>query len=93
MGGACGQGEGLHLTVDGRALLELVDPDSGAPVEQADGATGELVWTHLGREASPLLRYRPATSGGCGPRPARVDALRRASRSTAAATTCCACRQ
>jgi phenylacetate-CoA ligase len=63
MGGACGRGEGLHLTVDGRALLELVDPDSGAPVEQADGATGELVWTHLGREASPLLRYRSGDLG------------------------------
>ena len=58
MGGACGEGEGLHLTVGDHALLELVDPDSGAPVEQEDGASGELVWTHLRREASPLLRYR-----------------------------------
>jgi phenylacetate-CoA ligase len=58
MGGACGEGEGLHLTVTDHAVLELVDPDSGAPLELEDGATGELVWTHLGREASPLLRYR-----------------------------------
>jgi phenylacetate-CoA ligase len=58
MGGACGEGEGLHLTTEGRALLELVDPDSGTPVELEDGASGELVWTHLAREASPLLRYR-----------------------------------
>ena len=63
MGGACGQGEGVHLTTDGGALLELVDPDSGNPVEQADGASGELVWTHLGREASPLLRYRSGDLG------------------------------
>ena len=63
MAGACGEGDGLHLTTGGRALLELVDPDSGAPVEQSDGAAGELVWTHLGREASPLLRYRSGDLG------------------------------
>jgi phenylacetate-CoA ligase len=58
MGGACGEGEGLHLTVEDHAVLELVDPDSGDPLELEDGAAGELVWTHLRREASPLLRYR-----------------------------------
>ena len=58
MGGECGQGEGLHLTCLGHAVMELVDPGTGDPVELGDGATGELVWTHLQREASPLLRYR-----------------------------------
>ena len=58
MAAACGEGEGLHLTVGEHALMELVDPGSGEPVELEDGATGELVWTHLRREASPLLRYR-----------------------------------
>ncbi len=73
MGGACGEGEGLHLTVDGHAVLELVEPDSGTPVALDDGAGGELVWTHLRREASPLLRYRSGDMGrvwtapcGCG---------------------------
>ena len=78
MGGACGEGEGLHLTVDGHAELELMDPDSGAPVALEDGAGGEFVWTHLRREASPLLRYRsgdlgrvwtaPCTCGRTSPR-------------------------
>jgi phenylacetate-CoA ligase len=63
MGGACGEGEGLHLTVGEHAVLELVDPQSGAPVELEDGASGELVWTHLRREASPLLRYRSGDLG------------------------------
>jgi phenylacetate-CoA ligase len=63
MGGACEQGEGLHLTVGEHAVLELVDPDSGEPVELEDGARGEFVWTHLRREASPLLRYRSADLG------------------------------
>jgi phenylacetate-CoA ligase len=58
MGGACGRGEGLHLTVEDHAVLELVDPDTGEPLILEDGAAGELVWTHLRREASPLLRYR-----------------------------------
>ena len=63
MGGACGEGEGLHLTTDGHAVLEVVDPDSGDPVEDTDDAAGELVWTHLAREASPLLRYRSGDLG------------------------------
>jgi phenylacetate-CoA ligase len=63
MGGACEQGEGLHLTVGDHAVLELVDPDSGRPVPLEDGASGEFVWTHLRREASPLLRYRSADLG------------------------------
>lgn len=63
MAGACEQAEGLHLTVDDHAVLELVEPDSGSPVELEDGANGELVWTHLGREASPLLRYRSGDLG------------------------------
>ena len=70
MAGECGEGEGLHLTTGGYAVLEVVDPDSGAPVVETDShrhagadAEGELVWTHLRREASPLLRYRSADLG------------------------------
>ena len=63
MGGACGQSEGLHLTIGDQAVLELVEPDTGEPVPLEDGAEGELVWTHLRREASPLLRYRSADLG------------------------------
>ena len=58
MGGGCGEGEGVHLTTAGHAVLELVEPDSGDAIPIEDGAHGELVWTHLRREASPLLRYR-----------------------------------
>jgi phenylacetate-CoA ligase len=58
MAGECEARAGLHLTTAGYAVLELVDPSTGEPVAFEDGAFGELVWTHLRREASPLLRYR-----------------------------------
>ena len=58
MAGECGEGEGLHLTTEGHAVLEVVDPGTGEPLPLEDGVEGELVWTHLRREASPLLRYR-----------------------------------
>jgi phenylacetate-CoA ligase len=40
-----------------------VDPDTGEPLALEDGASGEFVWTHLRREASPLLRYRSGDLG------------------------------
>ena len=89
MGGACGEGDGVHLTTAEHAMVELIDPESGEPLPLEDGASGELVWTHLRREASPLLRYRSGDLAVCGP-PVRADATRRASASTAGATTCCA---
>jgi phenylacetate-CoA ligase len=58
MAGECEARAGLHVTTAGYALLEVVDPGTGEPVPFEDGAFGELVWTHLRREASPLLRYR-----------------------------------
>jgi phenylacetate-CoA ligase len=69
MAGECGEGEGMHLTVRGAALLELCDPGSGEAIQIEDGATGEFVWTHVGREASPLLRYRSADLGTVWTRP------------------------
>jgi phenylacetate-CoA ligase len=58
MAGECREGEGLHLTTEGHAVLELLEPGGERTLALEDGAFGELVWTHLRREASPLLRYR-----------------------------------
>ena len=58
MGGACGHVDGVHLTCLDHAVLELVDPATDELLALEDGAAGELVWTHLRRQASPLLRYR-----------------------------------
>jgi phenylacetate-CoA ligase len=46
---------GLHINED-HFLAEVVDPDSGEPLEA--GEEGELVLTTLTREAFPVLRYR-----------------------------------
>lgn len=58
MAGECGEDVGMHLSTAGHALLEVIDPDSGDVLPLEEGVYGELVWTHLRREASPLLRYR-----------------------------------
>jgi phenylacetate-CoA ligase len=56
--GECTEQRGMHLGARGLVHAELIDPESGAAVEIADGATGELVLTHLDHRAAPLLRFR-----------------------------------
>jgi phenylacetate-CoA ligase len=50
--------DGNHLLAPDHLLLELIDPDSSECLEWSDGAEGELVATHLGRECVPLVRFR-----------------------------------
>lgn len=54
----CELRDGLHPTAPDLLVIELVDLETGRPLEWAPGTTGELVYTHLGREASPLVRFR-----------------------------------
>ncbi len=56
--GECEARDGMHLGARGFVHPELIDPETGAVVELADGATGELVLTHLRHRAAPLLRFR-----------------------------------
>jgi phenylacetate-CoA ligase len=56
--GECEHQAGMHLGARGFVHPELIDPESGAAVELRDGATGELVLTHLRHRAAPLLRFR-----------------------------------
>jgi phenylacetate-CoA ligase len=51
----CSQGAGFHYN-EFDVIAEVVDPRTGEPLP--DGAEGELVFTGLGREAMPLIRYR-----------------------------------
>ncbi|HSJ16907.1 MAG TPA: hypothetical protein VK920_02290 [Solirubrobacterales bacterium] len=56
--GECEHRQGMHLGARGFVHPELIDPASGAVIELADGAAGELVLTHLRHRAAPLLRFR-----------------------------------
>ncbi len=56
--GECEEQDGMHLGARGFVHAELIDPENGAAVELEDGATGELVLTHLQHRAAPLLRFR-----------------------------------
>ncbi len=56
--GECEQQRGMHLGARGFVHAELIDPDTEGGVEFVDGATGELVLTHLQHRAAPLLRFR-----------------------------------
>ncbi len=56
--GECEEQDGMHLGARGFVHAELIDPETGAAVEADDGATGELVLTHLRHRAAPLLRFR-----------------------------------
>jgi phenylacetate-CoA ligase len=56
--GECEEQDGMHLGARGFVHPELIDPETGAAVEMEDGASGELVLTHLQHRAAPLLRFR-----------------------------------
>ena len=56
--GECEEQDGMHLGARGFVYPELVDPESGAARALEDGASGELVLTHLQHRAAPLLRFR-----------------------------------
>jgi phenylacetate-CoA ligase len=56
--GECEHQAGMHLGAFGFVHAELIDPETGVAREFADGATGELVLTHLRHRAAPLLRFR-----------------------------------
>ncbi|HEY0387043.1 MAG TPA: hypothetical protein VGC71_01260 [Gaiellales bacterium] len=56
--GECEHQDGMHLGARGFVHPELIDPGTGAAVHLENGATGELVLTHLRHQAAPLLRFR-----------------------------------
>ena len=76
--GECEEQDGMHLGARGFVFPELVDPETGVARPLEDGASGELVLTHLCHRAAPLLRFRtrdhvevrmsPCACGRTGPR-------------------------
>ncbi len=76
--GECEAKDGMHLGARGFVHPELIDPVDGESLSIEDGASGELVLTHLRHRAAPLLRFRtrdhvefrtsPCPCGRTGPR-------------------------
>jgi len=56
--GECDQQQGMHFCAQEYIYCELIDPDSGQPVEMTDGAQGELVYTLIDRKCCPVVRFR-----------------------------------
>jgi phenylacetate-CoA ligase len=78
----CEARKGYHFNEAG-LLLEVVDPETGAPVPAGD--EGELIFTTLTRQAMPLIRYRTHDISRLIPEPCpcgsasllRLDSVRR----------------
>jgi phenylacetate-CoA ligase len=71
---ACGHGE--HRVFDDDSIVEIVDEDSGAPIDEV-GRAGLLLITNLQRRLMPVIRY-PSGDRACWrepPGPARKFAL------------------
>jgi phenylacetate-CoA ligase len=76
--GECEEQDGMHLGARGFVHAELIEPETGEAIAIEDGASGELVLTHLQHRAAPLLRFRtrdhvnvrtsPCACGRTGPR-------------------------
>lgn len=56
--GECEAGDGMHFLSPDLMVAELINPETGEQIAPVAGAQGELVYTALRRQASPLLRFR-----------------------------------
>ena len=50
--------KGMHLVSEDYCILELLDPETQRPLEMKEGAIGEMCYTYIDWEGTPLLRYR-----------------------------------
>lgn len=54
----CAAHSGLHFVAGDEVLFELINPESGEIVPLGARSEGEIVYTHLFREANPVVRMR-----------------------------------
>lgn len=54
----CEAHAGMHFTGIGQVYAELIEPGSGERLPWEEDAIGEVVYTALGRDATPLVRFR-----------------------------------
>ena len=48
---------GMHFVSADHCILELVDPETKDPIEISHGVMGEMVFTFIGWEGGPFMRY------------------------------------
>ncbi len=75
----CREQNGLHIAED-HFIVEVVDPETDKPVP--DGEWGELVFTSLSKDCSPVVRYRSSDISriiegecACGRPTKRIDRI------------------
>ncbi|MFO1220139.1 MAG: phenylacetate--CoA ligase family protein [Burkholderiaceae bacterium] len=75
----CDEQGGMHMTAPDFIVAELIDPESAQVKPFTEGATGELVYTAIHRQASPVFRFRSGdhvvvtgTGCACGRRQPKV---------------------
>ncbi len=56
--GECEEQSGMHMVGMDYIVTELLNPETGEVIPFEDGAEGELIYTAIGREANPLVRFR-----------------------------------
>jgi len=69
----CDDQSGMHMVSMDHIITELLDPDTGEIIPFEEGAKGEMIYTAITRQASPVLRFRSGdfievlgTSCSCG---------------------------
>jgi phenylacetate-CoA ligase len=66
----CEYKRGMHFIAQGIVHPEIINPESGDPLEISEGTQGELIYTSIDRECMPLIRFRTrdhviVTQTGC----------------------------
>ena len=54
----CEHKSGMHFIAQGIVHPEIINPESGDPLEIKEGTQGELIYTSIDRECMPLIRFR-----------------------------------
>lgn len=54
----CQHKRGMHFIAQGIVHPEIINPESGEPLEIKEGTQGELIYTSIDRECMPLIRFR-----------------------------------
>ena len=54
----CGYSPGLHFCAQGALVTEIINPETLELLPMENGVEGEVVFTTVNREATPVIRYR-----------------------------------